>query len=66
VRSMKRPFFDLTGEILAHDILGHQCRSPNEAKDHGQFIVNRIGLSGQLTRSQGTISPSETRGRPDI
>jgi hypothetical protein len=43
MRSMKRFFFDLAGSLRAHDVLGHQCRSRKEAKDHAQFIALRIG-----------------------
>jgi hypothetical protein len=43
VRPMKRFFFDLAGEFPAHDVLGHQCRSRKEARDHAQFIAHRIG-----------------------
>jgi hypothetical protein len=40
---MNRFFFDLVGELAAHDVLGHQCRSRKEAKDHAQFIASRVG-----------------------
>ena len=43
VRPMKRFFFDLTGELPARDVLGHQCKSRKEAKDHAKFIAQRIG-----------------------
>jgi hypothetical protein len=43
VSPMKRFFFDLAGELPAHDVVGHQCRSREEAKDHAQFIAHRIG-----------------------
>jgi hypothetical protein len=43
VRPMKRFFFDLAGDLPAHDFLGHQCRSRKEAKDHAQFIAHRFG-----------------------
>jgi hypothetical protein len=40
---MKNFFFDLAGELSARDVLGHQCRSSGEAKDHAQYIAHRIG-----------------------
>jgi hypothetical protein len=40
---MKRFFFDLAGQLPANDVLGHQCRSRKEAKDHAEFIAHRIG-----------------------
>jgi uncharacterized protein DUF6894 len=40
---MKRFFFDLVGEPSAQDVLGHQCKSLKEAKDHAKFIAQRIG-----------------------
>jgi hypothetical protein len=42
---MKMFFFDLPGEFPAHDVLGHQCRSSREAKDHAQYIAHRIGTA---------------------
>jgi hypothetical protein len=40
---MKRFFFDLAGEIRAHDFMGHECSSKKEAKQHAAFIARRIG-----------------------
>lgn len=40
---MPRYFFHLAGQIPANDLLGHECASDDEAKDHGSFIAHRIG-----------------------
>ena len=40
---MKRFFFDLVGDIRAHDFVGHECSSKKEAKSHASFIAHRIG-----------------------
>jgi hypothetical protein len=40
---MKRFFFDLVGDIRAHDFMGHECSSKKEAKKHAAFIAHRIG-----------------------
>jgi hypothetical protein len=40
---MKRFFFDLAGEIRAHDFMGHECATKKEAKKHAAFIAHRIG-----------------------
>jgi hypothetical protein len=40
---MKRFFFDLVGDIRAHDFMGHECSSKKEAKQHAAFIAHRIG-----------------------
>ncbi|MGM4929628.1 hypothetical protein [Tardiphaga sp. 619_E2_N8_5] len=40
---MPKYFFHLTGQISAHDILGHEGVNDDEAKDHGSFIAYRIG-----------------------
>jgi len=57
---MKRFFFDLAGEIRAHDFMGHECSSKKEAKQHAAFIARRIGTEGQASPNQGTASPSAT------
>jgi hypothetical protein len=40
---MKRFFFDLVGEYPARDMAGHECVSRKEAREHAQFIAQRIG-----------------------
>jgi hypothetical protein len=40
---MPRYFFNLAGQLLARDLLGHECANDDEAKDHGNFIAHRIG-----------------------
>ena len=40
---MKRFFFDLVGDIRAHDFVGHECSSKKEARNHASFIAHRIG-----------------------
>jgi hypothetical protein len=37
-----RYFFYLAGEE-PHDLLGHNCANDKEAKDHANFIANRMG-----------------------
>jgi hypothetical protein len=36
-------YFDLIGDFAARDVIGHDCASQNEAKEHGRFIAHRIG-----------------------
>jgi hypothetical protein len=50
---MKRFFFDLAGELPAHDVRGHQCSSRKEAKDHAQFIAHRIGTEKPAFAKRG-------------
>jgi hypothetical protein len=40
---MKRYYFDLIGEVPARDVLGHECSSQMEAREHASFIAHRIG-----------------------
>jgi len=40
---MRRFFFDLAGDLSAHDFMGHDCASKREAKQHACFIAHRIG-----------------------
>jgi hypothetical protein len=40
---MPKYFFHLAGQLPAHDLLGHDCASDQEARDHGSFIAHRIG-----------------------
>ncbi|WP_375143954.1 hypothetical protein [Bradyrhizobium sp. Ash2021] len=50
---MKRFFFDLVGELPAHDVLGHQCKSRKEAKDHAKFIAQRIATERPIFGKPG-------------
>ncbi|WP_409363044.1 DUF6894 family protein [Bradyrhizobium lablabi] len=76
---MKRFFFDLAGELPAHDVLGHQCRSRKEAKDHAQFVAHRIGTERPNFAKPGNYisvrddsgneifeAPITSGGRPNI
>jgi hypothetical protein len=40
---MKRFFFDLIGELPARDVLGHECSSNKEARQHAHLIARRVG-----------------------
>ncbi len=40
---MKRFFFDLVGEPPARDIMGHECSSKKEARQHACLIAHRVG-----------------------
>jgi hypothetical protein len=40
---MPHYFFHLTGEISAHDMVGHERADDEEAKQHGNFIAHRVG-----------------------
>ena len=63
MRPMKRFFFDLAGALPAHDVLGHQCRSRKEAKEHAQFIAHRIGTERPSFAKPGNyISVRDDRG----
>jgi hypothetical protein len=60
---MRKFFFDLAGELPAHDVLGHECRSCKEAKDHAQFIAHCIGTEGPSFAKPGNyISVRGERG----
>lgn len=60
---MKRFFFDLVGEISAHDILGRQCSSRREAKEYACFVAHRIGTEDPGYAKPGSyISVRDDRG----
>jgi hypothetical protein len=42
---MSKSFFDLAGELPARDMVGYECSSREEAKQHAAFIANRIGIA---------------------
>jgi hypothetical protein len=42
---MSKFFFDLAGELPARDMVGHECSSREEAKQHAALIANRIGIA---------------------
>ena len=52
---MPRYFFHLIGDIPAHDFLGHDCESDDEARDHATFRAHRIGTEKpEMVKSQST------------
>jgi hypothetical protein len=55
---MKRFFFDLVGDIRAHDFMGHECSSKTEAKKHAAFIARRIGTERPSFAKPGISSLS--------
>ena len=60
---MKRFFFDLVGEIRAHDFKGHECSSKKEARKHASFIANRIGTERPSFAKPGNcIAVRDERG----
>jgi hypothetical protein len=60
---MKRFFFDLVGEIPAHDFMGHECASKTEAKNHAAFIAHRIGTERPSFAKPGNfIAVRDERG----
>jgi hypothetical protein len=60
---MKRFFFDLVGDIRAHDFMGHECSSKKEAKKHASFIAHRIGTERPSFAKPGNcIAVRDERG----
>jgi hypothetical protein len=60
---MKRFFFDLVGDIRAHDFMGHGCSSKKEAKNHAAFIAHRIGTERPSFAKRGNyIAIRDERG----
>lgn len=39
---MPRYFFHLVGRRPANDLIGHECNSDDEAREHGGFIAHQI------------------------
>ena len=60
---MRRFFFDLAGDLSAHDFMGHDCSSKMEAKRHASFIAHRIGTERpSFARPGNYISVRDDRG----
>ena len=60
---MKRFFFDLVGDIRAHDFLGRECSSKKEAKKHASFVAHRIGTERPSFAKPGNfIAVRDERG----
>jgi len=59
-----KKFFHRAGELPAHDVLGHQCQSGEEAKEQAQFIGHRIGTERPTFAKPGSyISVRDESGR---
>ena len=59
-----RFFFHLAGEISAHDVIGQECASTDEAKAHGEFIAHRIGTEKpEMIREGNFISVRDEQDR---
>lgn len=57
-------FFHLSGEIPAHDMTGHDCMNDDEAKEHGNFIAQRIGNEKpEMVREGNFISVENARSK---
>ena len=56
-------FFDLAGELPARDMVGHHCRSAEEAEEHAAFIARRIALAKPgLAKPDNYIEVRDGRG----
>jgi len=61
---MPKYFFNLAGELPAHDLIGHDCSDDREARDHGSFIAHRIGTEKPgMVREGNFISVRDERDR---
>ena len=61
---MPKYFFHLSGQLPAHDLLGHDCANDREAKDHGSFIAHRIGTERPgMIRDGNFISVTDGFGK---
>jgi hypothetical protein len=60
---MPRYFFHLTGQLPAHDLIGHERADAEEAKDHASFIAHRIGTEKPgMVREGNSISVVDEDG----
>jgi hypothetical protein len=59
---MPKYFFHLSGQIPAHDAMGHQCTDDGEAREHASFIAHRIGTEKpEMIREGNFISVENER-----
>jgi hypothetical protein len=60
---MNKFYFDLVGDLAANDLIGHDCASEEEAREHGRFIAHRIGTEKpQMVRPGNYISVRDEGG----
>jgi hypothetical protein len=59
-------FFHLSGQIPAHDMMGHQCANDDEAKEHGSFIAHRIGTEKPGMVREGNFISVENERSEEI
>jgi hypothetical protein len=55
---MKRFFFDLVGDIRAHDFMGHECSPKRKPKRTRHSLHIASDRNGQASPDQGTSSLS--------
>jgi hypothetical protein len=51
---MKRFFFDLVGDVRAHDFMGHEARPKRKPKSARPSLHIASELNGQASPNQGT------------
>jgi hypothetical protein len=62
---MSKFFFDLAGELPARDMVGHECSSREEAKQHAAVIANRIGTARPAFAKPGnSVEVRDSKGEP--
>jgi hypothetical protein len=63
-QDMPKYFFNLAGDLPAHDLIGHDCASEREAREHASFIAHRIGTEKPgMVREGNFISVVDAGGR---
>jgi hypothetical protein len=61
---MPKYYFQLSGQLPARDLIGHDCANDQEARDHGSFIAHRIGTEKpEMVREGNFISVTNERGK---
>jgi len=60
---MPKYFFNLAGDLPAHDLIGHDCADDKEAREHASFIAHRIGTEKPgMIREENFISVVDEHG----
>ena len=61
-RAMSKFFFDLAGEFPARDVVGHECSSRREARQHATFIAHRIAERARFAKPGNCIEVRDSKG----
>jgi hypothetical protein len=61
---MPKYFFDLLGDVPAHDLIGHECADDEEAEKYGKMLAHNVGTDRpDMVRESNYISVVDSSDR---